>query len=119
MVAKPEWGLKRVCQSCSARFYDLARSPIMCPKCGTEFDPEAQLKNKRAKSTPAAARPVAKPVPVEVEEAEPAEDEAAVADDAEGDDKEEEDVVIEDTTELGGDDDVTEVIENVDKEEER
>ncbi|MBI3710246.1 MAG: TIGR02300 family protein [Proteobacteria bacterium] len=116
-MAKPEWGLKRVCQSCGARFYDLARSPIHCPKCGAEFDPEVLVKNKRSKAPPAPPRPVPKPVP-EVEEIEPAADEPVVAEDADEAEKEE-DAVIEDTTELGGDEDVTEVIENVDKDEER
>ena len=37
-VAKPELGLKRLCPSCGARYYYLNRSPILCPKCGTQFD---------------------------------------------------------------------------------
>ena len=49
-MAKPEWGIKRTCQSCGARFYDLMKSPIVCPKCGTEYDPEAVLKSRRARS---------------------------------------------------------------------
>lgn len=36
-VAKPELGTKRQCRNCSTRFYDLARDPILCPKCGTVF----------------------------------------------------------------------------------
>ena len=39
-MAEPERGTKRVCQSCPARFYDLGRSPIVCPSCGTVFDLE-------------------------------------------------------------------------------
>ncbi|MGE0415734.1 MAG: TIGR02300 family protein [Acetobacteraceae bacterium] len=35
-MAKPELGTKRVCVSCGARFYDLTKSPAICPKCGTE-----------------------------------------------------------------------------------
>ncbi len=35
-MAKPELGLKRVCVSCGAHFYDLTKTPAMCPKCGTE-----------------------------------------------------------------------------------
>lgn len=35
-MAKPELGLKRVCVACGARFYDLQKSPAICPKCGTE-----------------------------------------------------------------------------------
>ena len=30
-MAKPEWGIKRVCQSCATKFYDLGRSPIAYP----------------------------------------------------------------------------------------
>ena len=31
---KPELGTKRVCPNCGARYYDLHRDPIICPKCG-------------------------------------------------------------------------------------
>lgn len=37
-MVKLEWGAKRTCQSCLARFYDLQKSPIHCPKCGTQFE---------------------------------------------------------------------------------
>ena len=36
-MAKPELGTKRHCRSCGARFYDLNRDPILCPKCGAGF----------------------------------------------------------------------------------
>jgi uncharacterized protein (TIGR02300 family) len=36
-VAKPELGSKRQCQNCGAKFFDLNRDPIVCPKCGTVF----------------------------------------------------------------------------------
>ncbi|MDR1267343.1 MAG: TIGR02300 family protein [Holosporales bacterium] len=49
MVAKLEWGRRRVCPPCGARFYDLQRSPIICPKCGEEFDPESLLKRRTKK----------------------------------------------------------------------
>lgn len=32
-----ERGTKRTCQSCASRFYDLARLPIVCPKCGADY----------------------------------------------------------------------------------
>ena len=107
-MAKAEWGLKRTCQSCGARFYDLSKNPIECPKCGSEYDPEVLLKSRRGKAAAAVAKPVAAAVVEEVE-AEPAAAEAA---------EEEEDAVIEDTSELGEDEeDVAEVIENVEDEE--
>ena len=36
-MAKPELGAKRQCQACGAKFFDLNRDPIVCPKCGTVF----------------------------------------------------------------------------------
>ena len=32
-MSKPARGTKRVCPSCGARFYDLSRTPIVCPVC--------------------------------------------------------------------------------------
>ncbi|MCK8783324.1 TIGR02300 family protein [Roseomonas sp. NAR14] len=46
-MAKPELGLKRVCVACGAKFYDLARTPAVCPKCGTE-QPAEQPRLRRA-----------------------------------------------------------------------
>ncbi len=37
-MAKPELGTKRVCQSCGAKFYDLSKDPIVCPKCGAIYE---------------------------------------------------------------------------------
>jgi len=34
---KTERGTKRACLNCGTRFYDLMRTPPVCPKCGTEF----------------------------------------------------------------------------------
>ena len=35
-------GTKRTCQACEVRFYDLARSPIVCPMCGAHYAPPAE-----------------------------------------------------------------------------
>ncbi len=39
MASKAQRGTKRTCQndSCGARFYDLARTPIVCPMCGSAY----------------------------------------------------------------------------------
>lgn len=34
-MAKPGLGTKRLCPHCGAKFYDLAKDPIVCPKCGS------------------------------------------------------------------------------------
>lgn len=116
-MTKPNWGLKRTCQSCGARFYDLEKDPILCPKCGVEFDPEAALKTKRTKAVAAPApRPAPPPPPTETgDDLEPIEEEVV---EAEAGEEKEDEAVIEDTSELGEDDeDVAEVVDNVDEEE--
>ena len=37
-MPKPELGTKRQCQNCGAKFFDLAKDPIVCPKCGTVYE---------------------------------------------------------------------------------
>ena len=75
MMAKAELGLKRTCLSCGMRFYDFKRTPIICPGCQTEFDPEAVIRSRRGRSapkeSPKAAKQAEKPVmddAVEVDE---------------------------------------------------
>jgi uncharacterized protein (TIGR02300 family) len=40
-VAKAGLGTKRVCGHCAAKFYDLNKDPITCPKCGAVFQAAA------------------------------------------------------------------------------
>ncbi|MCP8940573.1 TIGR02300 family protein [Alsobacter sp. SYSU M60028] len=54
-MVKPELGTKRHCQSCGAKFYDLNKDPIICPKCGAAFVAAAAL---RGRPEAVAARPV-------------------------------------------------------------
>ena len=54
-MAIPELGAKQICPNCSSKFYDLTRRPAHCPKCGTEFDPEEALRNRRVRVRPLAA----------------------------------------------------------------
>ena len=49
-MSKPEWGIKRVCPSCSIKYYDFHKSPIICPKCEFEFDPDLLLKSRKGRS---------------------------------------------------------------------
>jgi len=124
MVAKPEWGTKRICPSCGTRYYDLMREPVVCPKCSTPFDPEAFLKSRRARPAPPVEKEL-EPVgadeldtELETEEAEAVEEEeeeeAVALEEAEEEDEE----LLEDASELGEDeDDMAEVIENVEEEE--
>ena len=57
-LVKADLGLKRVCPSCGARFYDLQKRPIECPKCAYAFEPEALYKQRRPRQPePAVAEP--------------------------------------------------------------
>lgn len=59
-MAKPELGTKRVCGNCGAKFYDLARSPIVCPKCNSTYEVAAPTRAaSRAAAAAAAAAPAA------------------------------------------------------------
>jgi uncharacterized protein (TIGR02300 family) len=49
-LAAPELGQKQICPNCSAKFYDLARRPAVCPKCQTAFDPEEAVRNRRIRT---------------------------------------------------------------------
>jgi uncharacterized protein (TIGR02300 family) len=53
-LVKASWGTKRTCQNCAARFYDLNKAPIKCPKCGREHDREDFVKVRRGRQTAAA-----------------------------------------------------------------
>ena len=48
-MAKPELGAKRQCQNCGAKFFDLNKDPIVCPKCGTVFQGAAARAGAAAK----------------------------------------------------------------------
>ena len=115
----------------------MRHDPIVCPKCGAPFDPEALLKTRRTRAA-AVAEAVAEPVVAEEEidaaiaartcreppeatqiAARPRPRPTAEGEEAEEAEEEEEEV-LEDASELGEDeDDMAEVIENVDEDEER
>lgn len=135
-MAKPELGTKRLCANCSAKFYDLNKTPITCPKCHTVM--ELAAVTSRPRPEPAAARAAA---PAKVQEAvvpetqdaefvsledadaeaqgkKVAGDEAITDDDIEIDDEPMDDAALIEETEES-DDDVTDIIgEREDKEEE-
>ena len=54
-LVKADLGTKRGCPSCGARFYDLSKRPIECPKCGFSFEPEALYKQRRGRQPEPAA----------------------------------------------------------------
>ncbi len=133
-MAKPELGTKRLCTNCGAKFYDLNKDPIVCPKCHTALE-LAAAPPPRARPDHAARAPVPPPreevVAPETPEAEFVSLEEADAE-AQGSKKEGEaveggeeveiedegmdDTFIEEQEE--GDEDVTDIIGEVEDEEE-
>ena len=136
-MAKPELGTKRLCGNCGAKFYDLSKDPIICPKCHTVL--ELAAVSSRSRPDSAAARAAA-PVPEEETVApETAEAEFVSLEDADAeaqgkktadgeavegaeDEVELEDEGLDDAAFIEeqeeGDDDVTDIIGDVDDEEE-
>ncbi len=129
-MAKPDLGTKRLCGNCGAKFYDLSKTPIVCPKCETVFVVAPVSSRARPEAAAAArAAAVAEPevVAPETAEAEFVSLEEADAETAgaktgaEGEEVEidpalDADAFIEEQEE--GDADVTDIIGDVDKEEE-
>lgn len=101
-MAKPELGIKRICLSCGAKFYDLLSDPIVCPACSETFDPEAATKLKRGRGTPANDDAKKKAKEADVDD---------VSDDDDDDDvDDDDDTMLEDTSDLDEDDDVPAVV---------
>ena len=133
-MAKPELGTKRLCGSCSAKFYDLNKSPIVCPKCHTVLE----LAIPRSRPEPVAARAAApaeeEAIAPEAQEAElisleeaDAETEGKTAAEGEAVESAEEEIEVDDSIDdetpfieeqEEGDEDVTDIIGDVEDEEE-
>lgn len=76
-LASDPMGLKRICTSCSARFFDMNKRPIICPTCGTEFTGEIKVKGRRGR----AAAEVEEVKEVETKKKETSEDEIDLLED--------------------------------------
>ena len=83
MVGRPELGTKCACASCAERFYDLNRSPAVCPKCGATQPPVVARAPRPVRTNFSSPHMSRRPLPaVAEEEAEPV---AAVEDDEDED----------------------------------
>ena len=116
-MAKVEWGTKRSCQECGAKFYDMRRAEIICPKCDAVFQiapPKAKRAQPAAKETVKQAKPAAEPDGIKGADSGGGETDAIdeLKDAGTGDDQIDDEAVIEDTSDLGNDDDdVADVIQ--------
>jgi uncharacterized protein (TIGR02300 family) len=115
VVAKPELGTKRHCQHCGAKFFDLNKEPILCPKCGTVFQGVSARAQRAAAKEEEEDEPSVAPAGIELvslDEVEVTEEKAAVP--ADDDIEVEDDETPDDTfleEEEDEDDDVTALID--------
>ena len=79
-VSKDKLGVKRICGSCGAKFYDLGKTPIICPKCGTPYE-EITSPKPSAPVAPVKEAPEVEEVALEADEAAEADDVEVIADD--------------------------------------
>jgi uncharacterized protein (TIGR02300 family) len=128
-VTKAELGTKRTCPNCGTKYYDLNRSPIVCPKCGTVFMVTAAAAKARAQAAKAVVEEdeeveVIPDKEAELVSLEEADEEAAesgavkvegVDDEDTADGEEPDDTFLEEEDEEG--DDVGDIIGDVDEEE--
>lgn len=93
-------GTKFECYNCGTKFYDLGKSPALCPKCGADQKDSAQSESPAAGQASRRRRKAEVVKPLEIEDEEPiadiAEDELVEPDLEEADlgtaEEEEEDV---------------------------
>jgi uncharacterized protein (TIGR02300 family) len=107
-MPKDEWGVKRVCPTCSTRFYDLRSDPMTCPSCGASFTIES-LTAVKAKPLRAEKQ---KPQPVDLEDLPDieTEDDVIEGDDDLGDEileDEDDNVDLDDIADVGTDEEET------------
>ena len=112
-MVKARWGLKLTCHKCGAKYYNLKKKRSICPQCNTEYK-EENIKPRRgsAKETP-------KPAPETPNQSDSeealinAELDEEIPDSE--DDKTKDNTIIEDTSDIGRDEeDIEEVIGVVD-----
>ena len=97
-MAKPEWGKKRTCQNCGAKYYALQKDPPTCPKCDTVFQVEQTTRGRRRRATAEAPKAIPAAAAAAVNENSEVEVEDEVLDETD-------ESIPEDTSDLVGDDD--------------
>ena len=131
-MPKAEWGVKRTCQNCEARFYDLRREPFVCPECGATFniDDHGKVSAMRERRVPVSVAEDEDALVDDEDQVEDAEEDAAdpllAADDedeepagptlSDEDEEEEEVVAFKEGALVSDDDEMDEDVEDEDQE---
>ncbi|MCB1352273.1 MAG: TIGR02300 family protein [Rhodobacteraceae bacterium] len=106
-MPKEEWGVKRICPSCSTRFYDLRMDPLTCPNCGASFSLESLTDSKPKALRPEKAKPAAADEVEDLPDIEETDDVIDGDDDLDDDLLEDDDdnVSLDEIADVGGNDD--------------
>ncbi|WES32195.1 FYDLN acid domain-containing protein [Varunaivibrio sulfuroxidans] len=127
-------GVKHTCSKCDARFFDLNKTPAVCPKCETTVETEKKPRVRRAaKETPAPQPSPKKTVKSTLPNTDLDDDDNVdIGDDDDvdvdidddidlDDDDDDDDDLMEDASDLGGDedDDMSGIIEHIDDDNEK
>ena len=108
-MADPEWGKKRKCQNCNIKYYDLQKEPATCPKCGTVYRLETTQRGRRSRQN----IDVPKPIPI----TKTASDETDLnVQELKENSVDDDETLPDDANELGGEDDVSNVMDSVETE---
>ena len=115
-VPNSEWGTKRTCDKCAARFYDLNRAPAVCPQCGTHHVDKTSAKTAAAKVPLQDPEPKVNDEPVKASDADNdngVDDEEQAEEEEDIDTESKDDELLEDASDLVEDaDDMAEVMDN-------
>jgi hypothetical protein len=68
MVDREKFGERRSCFACGVKFYDMHRSPPMCPKCGTDVSRPPKFHEEPAPLPPADLEEEDEELPEELDE---------------------------------------------------
>ena len=109
-MAKADLGTKRACLACGMRFFDFSRSPIICPGCGAEFDPENIIKSRKGR--PAAKTTSRADVDATDDDQIEDDDDADELTDAVVDDNDDDDIDFDDDDDVDVDDDGPGIIQD-------
>ncbi len=116
-MVKKEWGKKHFCTKCETKFYDMNKEVLTCPNCGADYKPEKKSGRRGPASSAPRIEPKTAPEQTTEEELIDVElDDDLIAEEEEDQQSDSDPSIIEDTSDIGGDDeDIEEVIGSVEE----
>ena len=115
-MVKKEWGKKHFCTKCETKFYDMNKEVLTCPNCGADYKPEKKSGRRGSASSRPKIEPKIEPEQTTEEKLIEVELDEDLIDEEEGEQSDSDSSIMEDTSDIGGDDeDIEEVIGSVEE----